>query len=221
MAFDARLLGENEQVILDLRPHWSQIGYPVLAFLTVLVVGIPVAVTDRSRTWQYIMIACLVAGLAQMIFKYLRWRATNFVLTSDRLIYRTGVAAKRGLEIPLDRIGTIGFEQSFFERIVRRGDLAVEALGDGGVQVFENVPRPKHVQRDINATIEQHQHALLIQQAQAVAGHPPPGFGSEPAPAASPYSIPQQIDQLDQLRRRGVITEYEFDEKKRELLNRM
>ena len=41
------------------------------------------------------------------------------------------------------------------------------------------------------------------------------------APAEAPLSIPEQIEKLDQLRRQGVLTDAEFDAKKRELLDRM
>ena len=53
-------------------------------------------------------------------------------------------------------------------------------------------------------------------QAQAAQAH-----AASTVPAAPGLSIPQQIEQLDQLRIRGVITETEFQTKKTELLNRM
>jgi hypothetical protein len=40
------------------------------------------------------------------------------------------------------------------------------------------------------------------------------------AAAAAP-SIPQQIEQLDELRRKGAISDAEFEAKKRDLLDRM
>lgn len=216
MAFDRRLLGANEDLVLDLRPHWSQLAGRVRDLLIVVVAGVIAVAVDAPRLAQYVVAALLVVVLVRLVFAWIGWRGINFVLTSERLIYRTGVAARRGLEIPLDRIGTIQFEQSFFERLLQRGDLAIEALGDGGVQVFRNVPRPKHVQREIYAAIEADQHALFVEQTQAGAQHTAP-----PPQNSSPYSIPQQIDQLDQLRRRGVLTDYEFEVKKRELLDRM
>ena len=43
-----------------------------------------------------------------------------------------------------------------------------------------------------------------------------------PATPAEPQrSIPEQIEMLDQLRRQGVVTDEEFEAKKRELLDRM
>jgi predicted Zn-dependent peptidase len=41
------------------------------------------------------------------------------------------------------------------------------------------------------------------------------------APSAPAHSIPEQLDQLADLRDRGVITQAEFDAKKAELLGRM
>ena len=39
-------------------------------------------------------------------------------MKEDRLIYRHGVLTKHGIEIPLDRVNTVFFKQSLFERIV-------------------------------------------------------------------------------------------------------
>lgn len=217
MAFDRRLLGEHEELVLDLRPHWSQLAGRVRDLLLVVAAGAAAVALDAPRLLQYLVVGLLVVALVRLVFAWIGWRGINFVLTSERLIYRTGVASRRGLEIPLDRVGTIRFDQSFFERLLQRGDLAIEALGDGGVQVFHNVPRPKHVQREIYAAIEADQHALFVEQAQAGAQQ----AASMAPQSSSPYSIPQQIDQLDQLRRRGVLTDYEFEVKKRELLDRM
>ena len=40
-------------------------------------------------------------------------------------------------------------------------------------------------------------------------------------PSEPQLSIPEQIEKLDQLRRQGVVTDEEFEAKKRELLDRM
>jgi hypothetical protein len=49
------------------------------------------------------------------------------------------------------------------------------------------------------------------------------GRQAAPAPAAvgDHLSVPQQIEKLDELRQRGVLTDAEFAEKKAELLRRM
>jgi hypothetical protein len=45
--------------------------------------------------------------------------------------------------------------------------------------------------------------------------------GPTAGPGSSPDSIPSQIEQLDQLRQRGLITDAEFEAKKVELLDRL
>ena len=44
-----------------------------------------------------------------LVSRYLAWITTNFVVTTDRLIYRSGVISKRGIEIPLERVNTVFF----------------------------------------------------------------------------------------------------------------
>ena len=62
------------------------------------------------------------------------------------MISRSGVVAKTGIEIPLDRINTVFFNQSFFERIIGAGDLGIESAGEGGRENFSDVRKPALVQ---------------------------------------------------------------------------
>jgi uncharacterized membrane protein YdbT with pleckstrin-like domain len=68
------------------------------------------------------------------------------VLTSQRVIFRTGVIARVGIEIPLYRVNNINFHQSIFERMIGAGDLLIESGGEEGMQVFDNVRDPEQVQ---------------------------------------------------------------------------
>ncbi len=47
------------------------------------------------------------------------------------------------------------------------------------------------------------------------------GQAASAGAAPTELSIPEQIEKLDQLRRQGVVTEEEFQAKKRDLLDRM
>ena len=53
----------------------------------------------------------LLVTLAWVGTRVIRRRNTNFVLTTDRLLYRSGVIAKHGKEIPLERVNDIAFHQ--------------------------------------------------------------------------------------------------------------
>lgn len=220
MAFDRKLLNPSEEILLDLRPHWwtitPQVGIVVLALI---VLGVATAFGAPTIV-LWVIVAGLVLTLLNLAWAWVNWNGVNFVITTDRLIFRQGVFSKAGIEIPLERINTVLFAQSLFERVVGSGDLTVESAGEGGQQHFANVRRPKLVQQEIYRAIEINKNQEFTAMAEANAALAQPHAGAQPAVAAA-LSIPEQIEQLDQLRIRGVITEAEFQTKKKDLLDRM
>ncbi len=182
--------------------------------MLVIIVGLVLgAWADNTYVWYAIAVA-IVAALVNFAWRYINWSGVNFVISTDRLIFRTGVFSKKGIEIPLERINTVFFNTTLFERAVGSGDLTVESAGEGGQQRFDNVRKPQLIQQEIYRAMEINKTQEFTAMAQAHA--------AAAAPAAErALSIPEQIEQLDQLRLRGVITESEFQTKKADLLNRM
>ncbi len=212
MPFPTKLLNDNEQIILDLRPHWWYMAKSTAALLAVIIVGILVWEEDLPEAVNLFIAAVIVFCLGWFGIRYLKWVSTNFVVTTDRVVHRYGVLSKHGVEIPLERINTVFFHQSFFERLLGQGDLGIESAGERGTETFENVRKPALVQNEIYRQMEA--NATRVHGARSYQAVP-----AQPGPDAS--SIPAQLSQLDDLRKRGVITEAEFAAKKAELLNRM
>jgi len=165
--------------------------------------------------FDWAILLLFLGGLGFFGFTYLQWTTTNFVVTNERLVSRKGVFSKEGIEIPLDRINTVFFKQSIFERIIGAGDLGIESAGEGGRQEFTDIRMPNLVQNEIYRQVEGLEDRRLRRLGQAAAEAAPA------TPAEPQLSIPEQIEKLDRLRRRGVVTDEEFEAKKRELLDRM
>jgi uncharacterized membrane protein YdbT with pleckstrin-like domain len=202
--FPRKLLNDAETIAVDLRPHpWFFAGP------TALLVGSLMALTYIAGRWDgiitWIALGVVLTSLAWFAARYAAWGTTNFVVTSDRIIFRSGVIAKRGVEIPLDRVNTIFSNQTIFERMLGSGDLVIESGGERGRETFSDIPRPAVVQQEIYRQIE-------ADQARNRSG------GQAAVPAIDPV---EQLARLDDLRRRGVITEAEFQSKKAQLLDRM
>jgi len=215
MAFDRKLLHEHEELVLDLRPHWWYMAEPTAALLGAAVFGLIVlTVLDLdglpNDILSWLAIALIVAALVWFGVRYLKWVTTNFVVTSDRLVYRVGVLAKRGIEIPLERVNTVFFNQTIFERMLGAGDLSIESGGETGKQTFGDVRKPSAVQNEIYKQME-------LNNTRMYGGMGGGGAGSR----SSAGSIPAQIAELDELRQRGVISQAEFEAKKADLLGRM
>ena len=199
MAFPKKLLHETEELVLDLRPHWWYLAGPVVVLVLALaLLGFLLSQFDGAV--PLIGAAAAVLALLWFLVRYAKWTTTNLVLTSDRLIYRSGVVAKKGIEIPLERINTVFSNQSVFERMLRSGDLVVESGGERGQQSFKDIPRPAGVQNEIYRQMEAN-NARMYQ-----------GRGG------TTLSVAEQLEKLDDLRRRGVIDDAEFASQKRSLL---
>lgn len=207
MSFPRKYLNEGEEIVLDQRPHWSFMATPVV----MLVVSLAVLVLASSAFDGDVEKLALIPGALLLAFsvlwfivRYCRWATTSFTVTTDRLIHRTGVFSKSGREIPLERLNDISFHQTLFQRVLGSGDLLIESAGERGQQMFHNFPRPERTQNEIHRQIELAQ----ARDADRMAGR------RELSPL-------EQLEKLEELRQRGVISQAEFDVKKSKLLDRL
>jgi uncharacterized membrane protein YdbT with pleckstrin-like domain len=206
VAFPPKLLNDGEDAVLDLHPHWWFFAKSLGLLVGLIVLGIVAVVLDLA---DFVNITAGVLVLVALIWfgvTYLRWSTTNFVVTTDRLIYRHGVLTKQGIEIPLDRVNTVFFRQSLFERMLGAGDLMIESAGERGSQSFSDVRKPSAVQNEIYRQIEANENRKFDRVAA--------GGGGE-------LSVPEQLEKLHELHERGVLSDDEYAEKKQTLLDRM
>lgn len=209
MPYPQRLLNDGEEVALDLRPHWWYFSRHILTGVPLLILLVLAAkVANTFLWWIWGVLALVWAGWLGL--QYLNWTFTHFVVTSSRVIFRTGVLAKHGVEIPMDRVANINFNQSVWERVIGAGDLEIESAGKDGQSKFDDVWHPDAVQQELYKQMELH--------AQKRAGY---AVAPSPAPSTPAPSLPEQLQQLADLRDRGVLTVAEFEAKKAQLLERM
>lgn len=207
MPFPRRLLSDDEELVVDLRPHWIALVLPGLqtALILAAVILALVYMPDSWPTW--VRWAVVVAGIALFVWRPLRrmvaWATSHFVVTTDRVIHRAGWFAKRSMEIPLENISDVRFNQSVFERVIGAGDLTLESPGTFGQENFSDVRNPERVQKTIYEMNEENRRRMMA---------PPPASGSP--------SVADELAKLDRLRDDGVISEEEFEAQKSRLLGR-
>ncbi|MGH8979381.1 MAG: PH domain-containing protein [Acidimicrobiia bacterium] len=213
MPYPRRLIGEGETVVLDLKPHWWFFVREIVAGALLLVLVIFLVATFEGGLQSGALVIMAIATLAWagwLLIDYMNWQNTHFVVTDKRVIYRTGVVAKRGVEIPLARVNNINFHQGLVDRLVGAGSLEIESAGTDGESRFSNVRHPDSVQQEIYRAME------VDERNRAAWGRQGPT--AEAAPA---QNIPDQLQQLADLRDKGVISAAEFEAKKTQLLERM
>ena len=218
MPFPRHLLSDKEQIVLDLTPHWWTLSGGFTTIAASVIFGV-VALALDWPDWVKILAGVLVLiALVCSVVRSLKWRSTNFVVTSDRCIYRSGLCCKKGIEIPLDRINTWFFNQTIFERLIGAGYLAIESASAEWRQEFSNIRKPHYVQNEIYRQIEAEQNRNYDRMGQSVASGAHQVAPQQPQPQ---LTVPEQIEKLSELHARGVISDEEFHRKKAELLDRM
>jgi uncharacterized membrane protein YdbT with pleckstrin-like domain len=207
--FPRRLLIENEELVLELRPHWIALVAPAL--VTVLCVaiwtGALVFAPDdgflRSLTvWGGTALA-VVLFVLYPVRKFISWATSWFVVTSDRVVHREGWIAKRSMEIPLEAINDVRFNQGVFERMIGAGDLVISSASEFGRQAFSDIRHPEEVQKTIY-----HQGELNKERM----------YRGGPQTAPSAPSTTTELERLGKLRDDGVLTQAEFEDQKRKIL---
>jgi uncharacterized membrane protein YdbT with pleckstrin-like domain len=215
MAFPNKLLAEHEKLVFDLKPHWIELLLPIFwtAVIAIAAYLAQMVAHDNSTARLVVFLVALALWLWLAVVPFLRWAYTDFVLTTDRLVTRTGVLAKHSKEIPLERINDVTFNQSVPQRMVGAGTLVVESAGERGQETIRHVRNPEQVQLMIYKEVEQNANRM----SQPTSGSTSPA----PSPERSGVSIPEQIEALARLKQEGVISEAEYETKKAQLLERM
>jgi uncharacterized membrane protein YdbT with pleckstrin-like domain len=202
MAFPTRLLIEGEELIMDLRPHWIALIMPAVATLaTVAVMLVLYDAFDENILDTVVGIAGSLFLLAYPVRKLVDWLTSHFVVTSDRIIHRRGFIAKYSMEVPLEAINDVRFEQGIIDRVIGAGTLVVQSASEAGRQVFDHIRKPEEVQKTIYHQGELNQQRMMR--------------GSD---GRSSHSSTSELERLADLRARGVLTEEEFQAQKRRLL---
>jgi membrane protein YdbS with pleckstrin-like domain len=150
MAISAKLLGEDEYVVVSTRTHWKALIFPV--FLLLLVAaggGFLAAIVPEGSMQTPARIAIGVAGLLILLGfaakPFLNWLFSTYTLTNRRLITRHGILTRTGRDIPLMRINDVSYEHGLIDRLLGCGTLQIESAGERGQVILPDVPHVEHM----------------------------------------------------------------------------
>lgn len=193
-------LNETEDLVVDQRPHWSFVAGPLLQFVLVLVIATVAIVLMSSLPWWTIVFpGIVVAAVAvRLVSRWVRYRATRLTVTTERLIFSSGVFGRKVREIPVRKISNLTLIQKLAERLFRSGSFVVEHSGDTGRDEFVYVRRPDLIVRFLSAQVNKHSSS-----------------------AGSGYSAADELSKLAELHRAGSISLEDYERAKIRLLNQI
>jgi len=200
--FPPDLLGDDEDLVLDLRPHWIALIRPAIQLAVILAAATAGLLFVPFRLGPVPFVAIGLVALAGALLgplpRMVRWATSRYLVTTERVMARSGLVGRAAASISLARVTDVRVRQSLPQRMARAGDLVIESAGTAARLTFESVPSPERVQRVL---FERRSHALR-------------------GPPAGPPSVADEISKLDRLRRDGVLDDGEFARLKARLLDR-
>jgi uncharacterized membrane protein YdbT with pleckstrin-like domain len=157
---------KGEKIIFGARPHWIIYMPAVLTLVisfflftygpdyTVLLSK----VYQNYRLYEILSAATLIIGAYSMLKAFLTHKTSEYVITSQRIVMKTGWIRRNALEVFLRRLEAVNVSQTVPGRIFGYGTVAVMGVG-GTRDFFTNVPNPLHfrsrVQQELDGCSEE------------------------------------------------------------------
>lgn len=139
-------LDGDESVVWTGRPRTRSILGEVFGALVVLVVaiaagwylatrGLPVPATLPSWAPVAIVAGGVLWAALQAGSAYLRIANTDYVLTTQSIYKKTGIASENVTRIGVDRVQRTSLSKDFFGNLFDYGDVAISTAGGSGVEM--------------------------------------------------------------------------------------
>jgi uncharacterized membrane protein YdbT with pleckstrin-like domain len=213
----------NETMVLSANPHWWYFWKQVAAGIGLIGLLLLYFTVDSSwleSTIGWITALAALVWVVNTVYEFVQWRTTRFAITDQRVAYQGGVIRRSGVSIPLNRINNVNFEQSVIARLTNNGIVTIESAGETGDSVFENIPNPEKVRTLIFAQVhadeqsDSHRDAAAI--AEALQGQGLAGSGGDGKPSAH-----DRLAELESLHEKGLVTDDEFEAKRRQIVDEL
>jgi uncharacterized membrane protein YdbT with pleckstrin-like domain len=151
VAFPSKLLNEGERVVVSTRTHPKALIGPAVAL--VLLVAAVLALSTVTDSTVVGVVAGVVSVLVVVWFvlrPLVLWLTTTYTFTNRRFIKRSGLVAKEGRTIPLNRISGVDFQIGVVDRIFGCGTLVVSDASTAGSVELHDIPRVEQVQLQVS-----------------------------------------------------------------------
>ena len=147
MAYPTKLLNDGEHVVISTRTHPKALIGPAM-ILIVVVAAVLALSTMTDSTVLGAVAGAIAAGVVVwfVLRPFVDWLTTTYTFTNRRFIKRSGLIAKEGRTIPLNRISGVDFEIGVIDRIFGCGTLIVSDASTNGRVLLDDIPRVEQVQ---------------------------------------------------------------------------
>ena len=156
MNYVRRVLQPDERIIYESRLHPVIFTHAVLAGIVCLVLIVSAIYEAGSQT-QYLSLALWIAAAIFGVLAtwaglraYIRRATTEFAVTNQRVVYKTGLLGRHTLEMNRAKVESVDVDQSIPGRLFDYGTIIVRGTG-GNLEPIRHIAAPLTFRSHITA----------------------------------------------------------------------
>jgi uncharacterized membrane protein YdbT with pleckstrin-like domain len=153
MGYAERVLQPGETIAYRARLHWIIYFAGLVLLVAAIVLAIGAVVLKPEAIRVGLMLSAVIAlflGLFQIIRAWIVAVNTEIIVTSRRVIYKTGFISRNTVEMNLDKVESVLVQQSLLGRALDYGEVIVRGVG-AGLEPIANIGSPLQLHRHISA----------------------------------------------------------------------
>jgi uncharacterized membrane protein YdbT with pleckstrin-like domain len=220
MGYLEQLMGKSEQIVLTTRQHWITIVGSLLinGFFFLLLWGIGGVLAVLAVAIFPMWVPLIVVGLLslfplwRLVSDWMHWWNDIYVVTNRRIIQAQGIINKHVIDSSLEKINDVVLTQSMLGRMLGYGNVEILTGSEIGVNLLKRITDPVHFKTEmLNQKEGMNEMDAFESKAKRTLNAAAPSAGD----------VPELIGELDELRKKGLITDAEFQAKKAKLLSQI
>jgi uncharacterized membrane protein len=194
----------------------SRIWRWALAGLLILTVALFLMFKPDFEAVGVLALLIALAPLAEGVRIFADWLNERYIITNRRVMEVKGIINKHVRDSALEKVNDVELDQSVVGRMLGYGTVQIITGSDIGINMFRRISNPVRFKRE------------MLNAKERLSDEPLPGpLGEEPIPSAAAATagaearISDLLVELAELRQKGILSEEEFQAKKKELLARL
>jgi hypothetical protein len=230
----ASLLASGERVLLVRQRHWLTFLEAGRWFVLSLGCGVLLLILGQQvdddgvsgffstlLSWGFGVF--LLIGVLGVGWFYLVWRVERYIVTTRRVIEAGGVINKYTRDTTLSMITDMVVGHPWLGRIVGYGEIDLLTGSEQGTSKIRFLPDADGFKKTLLDA--KHEYEMDVGGGRAlqevITAAAPPVAARPAAASTTAEEVDAALSRLADMRDRGLVTQAEFDEKKKQLLDRL
>jgi len=155
MGYAERVLQPGETIAYRAQLHWVIYFVGMVLILAAICLAVAAVVLKMESIRVGLLLAALIAlflGLFQLIRAWIVAVNTEIIVTTRRVIYKTGFISRNTVEMNLDKVESVLVQQGILGRMLDFGTVIIRGVG-AGLEPVDNIAAPLELHRHVGAPL--------------------------------------------------------------------